>query len=58
LLEDAENGLSTLFGRLLNQDYLQLCEIDAHIVAYSDEVKRYSPIAAFDYQVAGVSIAP
>jgi transposase len=42
LLEDAENGLSTLFRRLLNQGYLQLCELDVHIEAYSEEVKRFS----------------
>jgi transposase len=42
LLEDAENGLSALFRRLLAQGYQQLCELDAQIEAYTAEVERHS----------------
>jgi transposase len=42
LLEDAENGLSDLFRRLLAQGYHQLLELDAHIDGYGEELKRYS----------------
>jgi len=42
LLEDAENGLSELFRRLLAQGYQRLCELDDHIEAYTVEVKRHS----------------
>jgi transposase len=42
LLEDGENGLSDLFRRLLAQSYQQLRQLDAHIEAYSEELKRYS----------------
>ena len=40
LLEDAENGLSECFRALLAQGYHQLCELDAHVEAYTEEVKR------------------
>jgi len=42
LLEDAENGLSELFRRLLAQGYQQLLELDAHIDAYNEELRRTS----------------
>ena len=42
LLEDGENDLSALFRRLLAQGYAQLCELDAHIAAYTTEVQRHS----------------
>jgi len=42
LLEDADNGLSTLFRRLLGQAYRQLQELDAHIADYTGELKRQS----------------
>jgi transposase len=42
LLEDAENGLSDLFRRLLSQGYHQLLELNAHIDFYGEELKRYS----------------
>jgi transposase len=42
LLEDAENGLSELFRRLLAQGYQQLSELDSHIEAYTAELNRHS----------------
>ncbi|MCP4284002.1 MAG: IS110 family transposase [Gammaproteobacteria bacterium] len=42
LLEDGENGLSGFFRRLLAQSYQQLQELDVHIDAYGEELKRYS----------------
>lgn len=42
LLEDAENGLSELFRRLLAQGYQQLSELDSHIEAYTAEIHRHS----------------
>jgi transposase len=40
-LEDAENGLSDAFRRLLAQGYRQLVELDEHIAAHTAEVKRH-----------------
>ncbi len=37
-LEDAENGLSDFFRRLLAQDYRRLQELDAHIDEYTREL--------------------
>jgi transposase len=42
LLEDAENGLSDLFRRLLAQSYQQLQELDGHIDHYTQEMKQQS----------------
>jgi transposase len=42
LLEDAENGLSDLFRRLLAQSYQQLHELDGYIDVYTQEMKRQS----------------
>jgi len=42
LLEDAENGLSESFRRLLAQGYEQLCQLDEHIAFYTDELQRQS----------------
>lgn len=42
ILEDAENGLSELFRRLLAQGYQQWQELDVHIKAYDQELQRYS----------------
>ena len=42
LLEDAENGLSDLFRRLLAQSYRQLRQLDALIDTHGEELKRYS----------------
>lgn len=42
LLEDAENGLSDLFRRLLSQRYRQLQELDEHIDFYTGEVERHN----------------
>jgi len=42
LLEDAENGLSDLFRRLLAQRYRQLQELDGHIDGYTHELVRQS----------------
>lgn len=42
LLEDAGNGLSELFRRLLAQCYQQFGELDAHIDGYTRELKRQS----------------
>ncbi|MCP5443301.1 MAG: IS110 family transposase [Chromatiaceae bacterium] len=42
LLEDAENGLSDLFRRLLAQSYQQLRELDEHIDFYTREMMRES----------------
>jgi transposase len=39
LLEDADNGLSMLFRRLLAQRYDQLVELDSHIAFYTDELE-------------------
>ncbi len=39
-LEDAENGLSDLFRRLLSQSYAQLQSLDAHIAFYTEELER------------------
>lgn len=38
VLEDAENGLSGVFRQLLAQGYHQLCELDAHIEAYTEQL--------------------
>jgi len=40
LLEDADNGLSILFRRLLAQRYDQLKELDSHIKFYTNELER------------------
>ena len=42
LLEDAENGLSDSFRRLLAQGHEQLCQLDEHIACYTDELQRQS----------------
>ena len=42
LLENAENGLSALFRRLLAQGYQQLQELDEHIDVYTEEMMRQS----------------
>ena len=42
LLEDAENGLSNLFRRLLAQSYQALRELDGHIDFYTREMARES----------------
>ena len=42
LLEDADNGLSALFRRLLAQSYRQLKELDVHIEGYARELRRQS----------------
>lgn len=42
ILEDAENGLSVLFRRLLAHSYQQLKELDAHIDSYTLELKVLS----------------
>jgi transposase len=42
LLEDAENGLSDFFRRLLAQSYRHLLELDTHIDVYGEELKCYS----------------
>lgn len=42
LLEDAENGLSTMFRRLLAQAQQQLFELDTHIEAYNKELEIHS----------------
>jgi len=42
LLEDAGNGLSELFRRLLAQSYRQLKELDVHIEEYTRELRRQS----------------
>jgi transposase len=42
LLEDAENGLSDFFRRLLAQGYEQLQQLETHINVYNEEIKRYS----------------
>lgn len=41
-LEDAENGLSDLFRRLLAQNYARLQELDAHLACYDEEIKRHN----------------
>lgn len=41
-LEDAENGLSDFFRRLLSQSYQQLRIVDKDIEFYTRELKRYS----------------
>lgn len=46
LLEDAGNGLSELFRRLLAQSYRQLRELDAHIEDYTRELGRQSKQSA------------
>lgn len=38
VLEDADNGLSDFFRRLLSQGYQQLQELDAHIKAYDQRL--------------------
>jgi transposase len=38
VLEDAENGLSEVFRQLLAQGYRHLCELDAHIKAYTTQL--------------------
>lgn len=40
LLEDADNGLSNLFRRLLRRSQQQLQELDEHIEFYTREIKR------------------
>ncbi|MGB5307126.1 MAG: IS110 family transposase [Gammaproteobacteria bacterium] len=42
LLEDADNGLSDLFRRILAQGYQQLQDLDGHIEDYTQELKRQS----------------
>jgi len=42
LLEDAENGLSTFFRRLLAEGYQQLRALDEHIATYDTEVVQHS----------------
>jgi transposase len=42
LLEDAENGLSDFFRRLLAQSYQQLQQLDVHIEGYTRELEIYS----------------
>ncbi|MCP4379670.1 MAG: IS110 family transposase [bacterium] len=42
LLEDAENGLSDRFRRLLAQSYRELRELDLHIDYYTQEMARES----------------
>ncbi len=42
VLEDAENGLSDAFRRLLAQGYRQLIELDEHIAVHTAEVERHS----------------
>ena len=42
LLEDAENGLSDLFRRLLAQSYQELRELDRHIDFHTQEMVRES----------------
>jgi transposase len=42
VVEDAENGLSDFFRRLLAESYRQLQELDAHIEAYTAELVRHS----------------
>lgn len=42
ILEDGENGLSGLFRELLAQGYQQLCELDAHIEAYTRQITTIS----------------
>mgnify|MGYP001823357329 CR=1 FL=1 len=42
LLEDAGNGLSALFRRLLAQSYRQFKELDVHIEEYTRELRRQS----------------
>jgi transposase len=41
VLEDAANGLSDPFRRLLRLGYRQLIELDEHIAAYTAEVERH-----------------
>ncbi|NIP71520.1 MAG: IS110 family transposase [Gammaproteobacteria bacterium] len=45
LLEDAENGLSDVFRRLLAESYRQLRELDAHIEFYATELARQSRLS-------------
>lgn len=40
LLEDAENGLSERFRRLLRQGQQELTELDAHVAMLTNELKR------------------
>jgi transposase len=42
LLEDADNGLSALFRRLLAERYRQLQELDEHLAAYTRELEDHS----------------
>ena len=42
VLEDAENGLTDRFRRFLAEGYTQLCELDAHIGRYTEELDRYA----------------
>lgn len=39
-LEDAENGLSARFRRLLHEGYRQLVEVEEHLAAYNREIKE------------------
>jgi transposase len=41
LLEAADSGLSDFFRRLLAQGYQRLCELDAHVAAYTAEMLRH-----------------
>lgn len=68
LLEETDNGLSPLCRRLLGEEYQQLCELDAHIKRYTQELKAlvkadercqwlqtapgYGPILACAYRCA------
>jgi transposase len=42
LLEDADNGLSALFRRLLAERYRQLQELEGHLATYTRELARHS----------------
>lgn len=42
ILEDADNGLSDVYRRLLARDYQRLQELDAHIEAYTKELHTHS----------------
>jgi len=42
VMEEAENGLSDFFRRLLSQSYQQLVELDAHIEAYTETIEVHS----------------
>ena len=42
ILEDADNDLSDFYRRLLARDYQRLQELDAHIEAYTQELRTHS----------------